>query len=115
MKGELFQRTKFTIWMLRYLEYAADYICEFLRARKVEEVLFVPYALRDQVGGYLGNTWLKIVIFNPIQDGYTAKARSVFETWGFRLSSVHEAENPAVAAANAQVENVAKLDPQKYN
>merc|ERR1711936_41084 len=60
-----------------------DYICEFLRSRNVEEVLFVPYALRDQ-------------------DGYTAKARSVFESWGFRLSSVHEAENPALAASKAQ-------------
>merc|ERR1712025_1320253 len=60
-----------------------EYICEFLKTRKVEEVLFVPYALRDQ-------------------DGYTAKARSVFESWGFRLSSVHEAENPVLAASKAQ-------------
>jgi len=66
-----------------YLEYANEYICEFLKTRKVEEVLFVPYALRDQ-------------------DGYTAKARSVFESWGFRLSSVHEAENPVLAASKAQ-------------
>ena len=33
----------------RYLEYAADIICDFLRTRNVSEVLFVPYALRKQV------------------------------------------------------------------
>merc|ERR1719210_89920 len=66
-----------------YLEYAAEYICDFLKSRNVTEVLFVPYALRNQ-------------------DNYAATARKAFESWGFRLSSVHEAENPVLAASKAQ-------------
>eukprot|EP00092_Neocalanus_flemingeri_P061091 GFUD01073374.1.p1 GENE.GFUD01073374.1~~GFUD01073374.1.p1 ORF type:complete len:175 (+),score=44.58 GFUD01073374.1:38-562(+) len=83
VKRNLLLLSNSTLHPTGYLEYAAEDICQFLRGRKVEEVLFVPYALRDQ-------------------DGYTAKARSVFESWGFRLKSVHEAENPALAASNAQ-------------
>ena len=67
----------------RYLEYAADTICEFLRSRKVSEVLFVPYALRKQ-------------------DEYAATARKAFTGWGFKLTSIHETENPAEAARTAQ-------------
>jgi len=66
-----------------YLEYAAEYICDFLRSRNVTEVLFVPYALRDQ-------------------DAYTASARRAYEEWGFKLTSVHETDNPAAAASRAQ-------------
>lgn len=66
-----------------YLEYAAEHICDFLRSRNVTEVLFVPYALRDQ-------------------DKYAATARAAFEGWGFRLTSIHETEHPASAAAAAQ-------------
>ena len=36
-------------FLCSYLEYAAEHICDFLRSRNVTEVLFVPYALRDQV------------------------------------------------------------------
>jgi len=66
-----------------YLEYAAEHICDFLRSRNVTEVLFVPYALRDQ-------------------DKYAATARAAFEGWGFRLTSIHETEHPASAASAAQ-------------
>lgn len=66
-----------------YLEYAAEFICDFLRSRNVTEVLFVPYALRDE-------------------DKYAATARAAFEAWGFRLTSIHEAENPATAASAAK-------------
>jgi len=66
-----------------YLEYAAHHISTFLRASDVKEVLFVPYALRGQ-------------------DGYAAKARTAFQAWGFQLSSIHQAADPAQAAATAQ-------------
>merc|ERR1712029_149264 len=66
-----------------YLEYAADYICDFLKSRNVTEVLFVPYALRNQ-------------------DNYAATARKAFESWGFKLTSIHETENPSAAAGAAQ-------------
>lgn len=66
-----------------YLEYAAEYICDFLKTKNVSEVLFVPYALRDQ-------------------DKYAATARKAFEGWGFKLTSIHETENPVAAAKSAQ-------------
>merc|ERR1712131_210004 len=66
-----------------YLEYAAEYICDFLKSRNVTEVLFVPYALRNQ-------------------DNYAATARKAFESWGFKLTSIHETENPSAAAGAAQ-------------
>jgi len=66
-----------------YLEYAADIICEFLRSRSVSEVLFVPYALRTQ-------------------DEYAATARKAFTGWGFKLTSIHETDNPVAAVGAAQ-------------
>ena len=40
---------KLLILFLSFLEYAAEDICAFLRSRNVSEVLFVPYALNNQV------------------------------------------------------------------
>ena len=48
------------------------------------QILFVPYALRKQ-------------------DEYAATARKAFEAWGFSFSSIHTAENPYLAASQAQV------------
>ena len=53
----------------------------------VLQVLFVPYALRKQ-------------------DEYAATARKAFEAWGFTFSSIHTAENPYLAASEAQVINL---------
>ena len=46
--------------------------------------MFVPYALRKQ-------------------DEYAATARKAFESWGFKLTSIHETENPVEAASRAEV------------
>lgn len=58
-----------------YLEYAKEYICDFLQGQNVKKVLFVPYALRKQ-------------------DDYACKAKCAFQKWGFEVDSIHEAENP---------------------
>ena len=36
------------------------------------------------------------------QDKYAATARKAFEGWGFKLTSIHETENPVAAAKSAQ-------------
>ena len=51
------------------------------------QILFVPYALRKQ-------------------DEYAATARKAFEAWGFSFSSIHTAENPYLAASQAQVKKL---------
>jgi len=66
-----------------YLEYAKDTIVEFLKTAGVKEVLFVPYALRDQ-------------------DGYAEKVHSSIGTWGFKVSSIHESSDPVAAVNSAQ-------------
>ena len=38
------------------------------------------------------------------KDAYTASARRAYEEWGFKLTSVHETDNPAAAASRAQVD-----------
>ena len=38
----------------------------------------------------------------------------MFNSWGFRLTSVHQAENPALAAQTAQVINMALTDKIIY-
>ena len=73
-----------------YLEYAADTIQQFLNGKNVKEVLFVPYALRKQ-------------------DEYAATARKAFESWGYKLTSIHETEDPVEAATKAEVRNILHL------
>jgi dipeptidase E len=63
-----------------YLEHCAHEIRDLLGPRK--NVLFVPYALHDH-------------------DAYTAKARTVFETLGHDLTSVHEQQHSPRALDDA--------------
>jgi len=63
-----------------YLEWAAENIKEFLNSKKVQKVLFVPYALRKM-------------------DDYTETAKKKFSSWGFEVSSIHHESDP-VAAVN---------------
>ena len=111
VKRNLLLLSNSTLHPTGYLEYAADHIQQFLRGCGVNEVqtllkldlsismnlsccklwtmtslqvLFVPYALRKQ-------------------DEYAATARKAFEAWGFSFSSIHTAENPYLAASQAQV------------
>jgi dipeptidase E len=65
-----------------YLDHAAAEIRDFLGS-DVRRVLFVPYALHDR-------------------DGYARKARTRFEAMGYAMDSVHEASEPAEAAARAE-------------
>jgi len=83
VKRNLLLLSNSTLHPTGYLDYATDFICDFLKSRGVKEVLFVPYALRDQ-------------------DGYTATARAKFEPWGFKLTSIHETDNPYLAVTKAQ-------------
>ncbi len=64
-----------------YLDHAEPEIRDHLAM--VKRVLFVPYALHDR-------------------DGYTAKARTCFEALGFKLDSIHEAEDPLKAVDHAE-------------
>jgi len=83
VKRNLLLLSNSTLHPTGYLEYAADFICDFLKSREVTEVLFVPYALRDQ-------------------DRYAATAKAKFEAWGFQFLSIHESEDPVSAAGQAQ-------------
>ncbi|KAK3858122.1 hypothetical protein Pcinc_035659 [Petrolisthes cinctipes] len=66
-----------------YLEWAAHEIKDFLTSKNVKTVLFVPYALRDM-------------------DNYTETARKKFTSWGYELSSIHQASDPVVAVEGAE-------------
>lgn len=66
-----------------YLDHCAGEIGEFLGAPDdLGEVLFVPYALHDR-------------------DGYAETARERFERMGYRLASVHRADDPVAAVESA--------------
>ncbi|XP_023347035.1 alpha-aspartyl dipeptidase [Eurytemora carolleeae] len=82
-KRNLLLLSNSTLHPTGYLEYAQDIICDFLKSGSVSEVLFVPYALRDQ-------------------DSYAGTVRSTFAKWGFQVNSVHEAEDPKLAVTKAQ-------------
>jgi len=82
-KRNLLLLSNSTLHPTGYLEYAKEIICEFLKAANVQEVLFVPYALRDQ-------------------DGYGNTVRTTMEPWGFKVSSIHQCEDPKLAVQKAQ-------------
>ncbi|CAH2305940.1 alpha-aspartyl dipeptidase-like [Pelobates cultripes] len=65
-----------------YLEHCQEHIVKFL-GKQVKRVLFVPYALHGR-------------------DDYAKIARQKFESLGYGLDSVHEAENPVEAVQNCQ-------------
>jgi dipeptidase E len=64
-----------------YLDHCAEEIDDFLG--EVQRVLFVPWALHDL-------------------DGYAARARERFGQLGRQLSSIHEADDPNRAVAEAE-------------
>jgi dipeptidase E len=63
-----------------YFDHCASEVGRFLGS--VKRVLFSPYALHDR-------------------DGYAAKVRARFAQFGVAVDSIHDAANPADAAANA--------------
>ncbi|KAM9305029.1 alpha-aspartyl dipeptidase [Gastrophryne carolinensis] len=65
-----------------YLEHCQEHIQKFLGA-KVKRVLFVPYALHDR-------------------DGYAKIARQKFESLGYGVDSIHEAEDPVGAVQKSE-------------
>lgn len=68
-----------------YLEHCADEIKRFL-GEKIESVLFIPYA---RPGGMT-------------HQEYTDTARKRFEKMGYKLSGIHEYDNPKKAVENAE-------------
>jgi dipeptidase E len=70
-----------TVFGTGYLEHGFGEFRDFLGPRK--RVLFVPYALANH-------------------DGYTAKARTAFESIGYSLESIHEAASAKHALAAAE-------------
>ncbi len=66
-----------------YLEHCRERVVEHFRSAGARTVWFVPYALHDL-------------------DRYAATARGAFERMGFQLRSVHEVDDPAAAAADAE-------------
>ncbi|KAK7076215.1 hypothetical protein SK128_023567, partial [Halocaridina rubra] len=66
-----------------YLEWAAQYITEFLHSKNVKKVVFVPYALRKM-------------------DNYTESAKKKFTSWGFELEGIHTSADPVATVNSAE-------------
>ncbi|XP_050501563.1 alpha-aspartyl dipeptidase [Diabrotica virgifera virgifera] len=64
------------------LEFAENDISELLNRNKVENVLFIPYALKDH-------------------DAYLKNVEKPFKKWGFNISSIHTQE-PLLAIKDAE-------------
>uniref|UniRef100_A0A8C7YAF8 Si:dkey-69o16.5 n=1 Tax=Oryzias sinensis TaxID=183150 RepID=A0A8C7YAF8_9TELE len=65
-----------------YLDHCQQQISDFF-GKDVRRVLFVPYALHDR-------------------DAYTKTARNKFQTLGYEVDSLHEAEDPVLAVRKAE-------------
>jgi len=73
-----------TIHGSKYLEYIQDEMANFFG--KIKEVVFVPYARPSGIS----------------HDEYTAMARAKFEDIGYKLTGVHEVDDPVRAIMNAE-------------
>lgn len=78
--GRILLISNSTLYGSGFLDHADEEIRDFLR--KIERVLFVPFAIHDQ-------------------DTYAAKTRMRFETMGYELDSIHEAPDKAQAVKDA--------------
>ena len=73
-----------------YLEHCAQAI-QSLLGKSSLKVLFFPFALADH-------------------DGYAAKARKAFESFGYSLSSAHEYEDKKKAIQETDVSSILVMD-----
>jgi len=69
-----------------YLQFAKEWIVNFLKNGNVEKVLFIPYASAKP------NSY----------DEYTEKVGSVLRSWGIQVSGIHESSNEVNAVKEAQ-------------
>uniref|UniRef100_A0A3B3HCM4 Si:dkey-69o16.5 n=1 Tax=Oryzias latipes TaxID=8090 RepID=A0A3B3HCM4_ORYLA len=82
MKRRLLLVSNSTLHGGGYLDHCQQQITEFF-GKDVRRVLFVPYALHDR-------------------DAYTKTARNKFQTLGYEVDSLHEAEDPVRAVRKAE-------------
>ncbi|XP_061389876.1 probable alpha-aspartyl dipeptidase [Musca vetustissima] len=66
-----------------FLEHAKTDITNFFNKRKVQTILFVPYALKDH-------------------DKYTATVREALTPWGYKVEGLHTKEDPVKAVNTAE-------------
>jgi len=69
-----------------YLQFAKELIVDFLKKNNVEQVLFIPYASAPP----------------DSYDQYTAKVREPLQSWGLKVSSIHESPDPVAAVKQAK-------------